>query len=116
MTTVRCPTHRGPGASAGRFVRGSANRLVQLAGPSGVFSARIRARSAPAHRPECAPGAAGTVAGMSATPRVRLAVIGGGKMGEALLGGLLASGWARPEELVVVEPVAARRAELASLF
>lgn len=44
----------------------------------------------------------------------RLAVVGGGKMGGALVAGLLRAGWARPEELVVVEPVAARREELAT--
>ena len=33
----------------------------------------------------------------------RLTVVGGGRMGEALLVGLLAAGWARPEELAVVE-------------
>lgn len=42
--------------------------------------------------------------------------MGGGKMGEALLGGLLAAGWAEPSELAVVEPVAARRAELTGRF
>jgi pyrroline-5-carboxylate reductase len=46
----------------------------------------------------------------------KLLVVGGGKMGEALLGGLLATGWAQPDEIVVVEPVAARRAELAERF
>lgn len=35
-------------------------------------------------------------------------------MGDALLGGLIASGWASPDELAVVEAVAARRDELAS--
>ena len=39
----------------------------------------------------------------------RLALVGGGRMGEALLGGLLAGGWAEPADLVVVEPVASRR-------
>lgn len=38
-----------------------------------------------------------------------LQVIGGGKMGEALLVGLVASGWAEPDELHVVEPDPARR-------
>jgi pyrroline-5-carboxylate reductase len=33
-------------------------------------------------------------------------------MGEALLGGLLAAGWARPDQLVVAERIAARRAHL----
>ena len=46
----------------------------------------------------------------------RLAVVGGGKMGEALVTGLLAAGWAEADELVVVEPVAARRGELAKRF
>ncbi|HEX7095093.1 MAG TPA: pyrroline-5-carboxylate reductase [Acidimicrobiales bacterium] len=43
---------------------------------------------------------------------MRLQVIGGGKMGEALLGGLITQGWAPADELAVVEPVAARRDEL----
>jgi pyrroline-5-carboxylate reductase len=47
---------------------------------------------------------------------VRLAVIGGGNMGAALVGGLLAAGWAQPDELAVVEPLATRRAELATQF
>jgi len=46
----------------------------------------------------------------------KLVVVGGGKMGEALLGGLVSSGWAEPDELAVVEPVAARRAELVARF
>ena len=46
----------------------------------------------------------------------RLQLIGGGRMGEALLGGLLASGWAQPTELAVVEKASDRRAELASRF
>jgi pyrroline-5-carboxylate reductase len=47
---------------------------------------------------------------------IELVVVGGGRMGEALVGGLLASGWAEPENLAVVEPVAARRQELADRF
>ncbi|MCE2513022.1 MAG: pyrroline-5-carboxylate reductase [Acidimicrobiia bacterium] len=39
----------------------------------------------------------------------RLQVIGGGKMGEALVVGLVASGWAEPGELHVVEPDPARQ-------
>ncbi len=35
-------------------------------------------------------------------------------MGAALVAGLLSAGWANPEELLVVEPVAARRDELAA--
>jgi pyrroline-5-carboxylate reductase len=44
--------------------------------------------------------------------RVRLAVYGGGRMGEALVTGLLAARWGRPDELCVVELLAARRGEL----
>jgi pyrroline-5-carboxylate reductase len=46
----------------------------------------------------------------------QLAVYGGGRMGEALVAGLLAAGWAESERVVVVEPVAARRDELAKLY
>jgi pyrroline-5-carboxylate reductase len=48
--------------------------------------------------------------------RPRLALLGGGKMGEALLTGLLGAQWARAEELIVVEPIEARRKELAATF
>ncbi len=41
-----------------------------------------------------------------------LQIIGGGKMGEALLGGLVKSGWAPAADLAVVEPVLERRAAL----
>ena len=43
-------------------------------------------------------------------------MVGGGKMGAALVAGLLSSGWAKAEELLVVEPVAARRTELAAAY
>jgi len=43
-----------------------------------------------------------------------LQVVGGGKMGEALVGGLVARGWAPAEAIGVVEPVEARRAALAA--
>jgi pyrroline-5-carboxylate reductase len=46
----------------------------------------------------------------------RLELIGGGRMGEALLAGLLANGWATATEIAVVEPVEARRAELADRY
>ena len=47
---------------------------------------------------------------------IRLQLIGGGRMGEALLGGLLAAGWALPGELAVVEKIPDRRAELSNRF
>lgn len=46
----------------------------------------------------------------------RLQVIGGGKMGEALLAGLVAGGWAPAAELRVVERLAGRASELAERF
>ena len=45
-----------------------------------------------------------------------LAVVGGGNMGAALLGGLLAAGVVTPDEVAVVEVHAARRDQLASEF
>jgi pyrroline-5-carboxylate reductase len=47
---------------------------------------------------------------------VRLEIVGGGKMGEALLGGLIGSGWAEPAELAVVEKLDTRRRELVASF
>jgi pyrroline-5-carboxylate reductase len=44
----------------------------------------------------------------------KLVVVGGGRMGEALLGGLLAAGWAHPDEVAVAEKLAARRDQLSS--
>jgi pyrroline-5-carboxylate reductase len=46
---------------------------------------------------------------------VELLVVGGGKMGEALVGGLLAAGRS-PSSVLVVEAVEARRDELATTF
>jgi pyrroline-5-carboxylate reductase len=46
----------------------------------------------------------------------RLQVVGGGKMGEALVAGLLAAGWAAEADLRVVERLAPRAAELRRRF
>jgi pyrroline-5-carboxylate reductase len=43
---------------------------------------------------------------------LRVVIVGGGKMGGALVAGLLDAGWASPSEIGVVEPVGARRDEL----
>src|SRR5918996_1609358 len=50
----------------------------------------------------------------SGTPRLQ--VIGGGRMGEALLTGLLRHGWADAPELAVVEKLADRAAQLKEAF
>ncbi len=50
------------------------------------------------------------------TPSLKLAVLGGGRMGEALVTGLLAAGWAPADELLVVEPLGGRREELKERF
>jgi pyrroline-5-carboxylate reductase len=47
---------------------------------------------------------------------MKLQMLGGGKMAEALLGGLLAQGWATPDEVHVVEPSADRRQALTVSF
>jgi len=52
----------------------------------------------------------------SSVVAIALQLIGGGRMGEALLGGLLAAGWASPGELAVVEKIPDRRAELSGRF
>ncbi|MDZ7679332.1 MAG: pyrroline-5-carboxylate reductase [Acidimicrobiales bacterium] len=44
-----------------------------------------------------------------------LEIVGGGRMGEALLGGLIAGGWS-PGDLAVVEALPARRDQLAERF
>jgi pyrroline-5-carboxylate reductase len=47
---------------------------------------------------------------------MKLQVIGGGRMGEALVGGLLANGWAAADELRVVEQLAERAEQLRAAF
>jgi pyrroline-5-carboxylate reductase len=46
----------------------------------------------------------------------RLTLMGGGRMGEALVAGLLAAGWGEAADIAVVEKVEARRHELAGRF
>ena len=49
-------------------------------------------------------------------PAPKLIVVGGGKMGEALLTGLVGRGWCGVGEVIVVEPVPARQEELRAGF
>ncbi len=51
-----------------------------------------------------------------ATTTATLQVVGGGKMGLALVGGLVASGWADEAAIVVVEVFASQRAAIAEQF
>jgi pyrroline-5-carboxylate reductase len=46
----------------------------------------------------------------------KLAIIGGGKMGEALVGGLIHAGWAEPDDIVISELHEERRAFLAKTY
>tara|TARA_B100000686_G_C16728491_1_gene939190 strand:+ start:478 stop:1269 length:792 start_codon:yes stop_codon:yes gene_type:complete len=46
----------------------------------------------------------------------KLSIVGGGKMGEALLTGLITSNWAQPEQISVIEPDEIRSAELQKKF
>jgi pyrroline-5-carboxylate reductase len=56
------------------------------------------------------------VAPLRFAPMTKLALVGGGRMGEALLAGLLVGGWGDPADLAVVETLPDRRAELARRF
>ena len=60
-----------------------------------------------------------TVSITTTVPRmneVGVAMVGGGNMGAALLGGMIASGEFDPDSLAVVERLEERRAELARMF
>lgn len=46
----------------------------------------------------------------------KLQMVGGGKMGQALLGGMIASGWAQAEDLAVVDLDEAQRQRLSDMF
>src|SRR5262249_36382967 len=93
-SSERCPTaHRGRGGS-----------VVASSSP-GTVAAHASDGAPAEERPQrpAWPGNAG---------HVRLVLVGGGRMGEALLTGLLASEWAAPSELAVVEKLAERRETL----
>src|SRR5262245_29262358 len=58
----------------------------------------------------------GTVPAPVPLPAMKLVLLGGGRMGEALLTGLLRSGWAARSDVAVVEKLEPRRKALADLF
>src|SRR5262245_60048067 len=93
----------GPRCTKGRSVRGSAGRLRK------VPRARSRTRDVRASAHVGAP--------LPIYPRVVTSVglIGGGRMGSALLGGLLDAGW-DADALAVAEVDADRRRELEQQF
>src|SRR5699024_1799211 len=73
--------------------------------------------SAPPHRrPVDRHLAAARSAAWHSGPMTRIALIGGGRIGEALLAGLLSTGDRKPRDLVVVEKNAARTSELTSTY
>ncbi len=90
---------RGPRCRRGRSVRGSAELLQWFLGPARVRRAP-RSDRARATSLRCV---------------TTLALLGGGKMGEALLGGLIDGGW-DPENLAVAEVVAERRHAIEGRF
>lgn len=47
---------------------------------------------------------------------MKLCVVGGGKMAEALVGGLVATGWAEPAEIGIIEIAEERRSQLLETF
>ena len=97
--TVRCGTMRGaavlpstatgPRCTKGRPVRGSAGRLRRFLGPGHARSSALPRLRACARRSRT--GARGHAIYPLGVTGVGL--IGGGKMGSALLGGLLDAGW-----------------------
>ncbi len=46
----------------------------------------------------------------------RIAILGTGKMGEALIAGLLSSGWRRPDEIVAADRRPERLEEVSTKF
>jgi pyrroline-5-carboxylate reductase len=70
-----------------------------------VFKADLGLRHPEGLASVTAPAAPGSVPIMG----VKLVVIGGGKMGEALVGGLCTAGWASAGDLMVIEASEARR-------
>ena len=65
--------------------------------------------------PSYFPSSARSLAGSLALVTT-LQIVGGGKMGQALLGGLIETGWAPPADLAVVEVVAQQRDTLTAAF
>jgi pyrroline-5-carboxylate reductase len=56
------------------------------------------------------------VASWSSVEVTRLVVVGGGRMGNALIGGLLRSGWVEPADISIAERLDAARTDLSSRF
>ena len=96
--------HVGPRCRRSAPVRGSAGAVRAFLGPSpSAFDVAITA-------PSCR-----TAMTVSLAPVTRLALLGGGRMGEALVAGLLDAGWDR-DALAVAEVDGDRRRALESRF
>ncbi len=93
----------------GRSVRGSAEPVRAFLGPARVRSARAY----DARRARTSRATGWTAVSLGAVTTV--ALLGGGRMGEALLAGLLDAGW-EPERLAVAEIEPERRLELEQRF
>src|SRR2546421_441648 len=93
-------------ASSARCMRGSNSSSVRLFASASRRASRIDGAPAEerSHRPAW-PGNA-----------MKLQLVGGGRMGEALLSGLIAAGWADPADLGVVEKLGDRRQALEAQF
>lgn len=99
FAAARWPQTAGPEVREGRFRSGKCGAVPKFLGPDSLRHV-----------------SASSVSG-SGYPRAmtRVALIGGGKMGSALVGGLLEGGW-DPDELAVAEVDAERRRELEREF
>src|SRR6188472_2030376 len=112
--------HRAVGR--GTRDRGAPRALRRVAGARrGDPPARLvawprpgRVRRPGAHRPT--PRAPGCIESGMAVDERRIAVLGTGRIGEALISGLLSSGWRRPEDIVASSRRAERLVELAERY
>jgi pyrroline-5-carboxylate reductase len=88
---------------------------VRPFGKVGRTASRVlsRASSVVPVEPRAVPDGAGNVPAMTMP---KLQIIGGGKMGEALVAGLLGAGWAAAEDMRVVEKLPERMAALTERF
>src|ERR1700677_358409 len=84
-------------------------------GPAGLrWHASTRGRRRRRGCERCIPSS--RAASSSSAEMTRLVVVGGGRMGHALIGGLLRSGWVDAGEITIAERLAPAREEIARRF